>query len=156
MKAEFREYLVSIGITTESLLSRIEALHNRAVALAGNEFDWMFMDEYRDEEGVRHYDTLKLLSKDSLSVAVARVVEEPTFNLAFTGPLARVAIRAKDFDFNEATEQSRLAIHGTHSEDFDATIEYKASGKNCETLYALFVEYLRPRLLQFDCPLDAE
>lgn len=131
----------------EALIERTETVIATVVKFLPDDLKYIFVSEYRDEEGNRAYESLWLLTESVMSEA-HHFVTATSFDLCQTHHgVSRVLIEAEEFDFEQASERSRLNVNiNFGSPGVPAVGEFKASGSNCSDLQEVIEEYLVPLL----------
>lgn len=140
------EYLSGIGMG-DALVERTRAVLGHMIDFLPEEPQYFFVSEYRDAEGSRSYESLWLLSENFMSEAQQFVVKDQFDVTRVDRGISRVFASNGDFDFGEASENSRLSV-----EIIVATLgsgitgSFKASGGNCQDLSEILKNYLMPLL----------
>lgn len=141
-----RRYLAGIGLG-EALIDRTEKTLASVRRLLPDDPSYIFVSEYRDEEGNRNPEDLWVLTPTVIS-EVAQFVTESSFDLVAAGSgLSRVVVEREAFEFGEPDQRSRLMVEisfGYSGLGLKGTL--KASGSNCGDLQQILEEYFVPLL----------
>lgn len=130
---EINSYLQELGMS-DVLIDRLHRLINEFSPLMVEEPESIFVSEYVDNEGKRHYTSMGLFSRNYLWEA-KRVENEENMDMAYiNNKVTYVEITKADYDFKEAGIKSRLNVKYTTGEDLSLSGELRASGKNCDVL----------------------
>ncbi len=147
-REQIQQYFVDLGMG-EPLVDRSLAVMDDVEDLLPDSIEHVFVTEYRDDEGNRHYENLWLLTCGYMSEAQSYLTEKNTFDIVPVHyGIARIEISREHFDFATASDQSRLTIDvsiSTHSGSNLSGI-FKASSDNCVVLAGILREYLIPLL----------
>jgi len=147
VKAEFTEYLKSVGIETQPALARAERALKAFSLICPEEIKDIFVEEYVKEEGSREYESLEGFSANYWCSAV-RFLTDDRWNISSTRKRIRaVNVRGSEYEFGDTTEKSRLSIFIAFSDNPDQSGTLKASGKNCDALRQIFIKYIQPNFL---------
>ena len=109
--------------------------------------EFLFVSEYRDEDGNREYEGLWVLTERYVSEA-EQFVSRGDFDLVRRDiGLGRVFVERRDYDLGTPTDASRLTVtlnFNRNGAGLVATL--KASGSNCADLSQILREYVVPTL----------
>lgn len=145
MKDSFVAYLESVGMTAP-LIARVEqiyAFYDKRII--PNQIADVFVSEYVDSVGLREYDSL-IFFTEAFVVEAKRFVHEDDFDVSILRKqVTYLEIRKQDYDYEHATDASRLSISFTLRPGI--TGEMKASRANCDHLRNVVAKYLVPNLL---------
>lgn len=127
------------------LIERTEKILGYVRQLLPEEPRYIFVSEYRDDEGNRNYESLWVLSDNFISEA-KQFVSQSEFDLtSLSGGLTRILISNHEFEFENASESSRLSVYVNLGNTGSAiTGSFRASGTNCNDLNQVLTEYLLP------------
>lgn len=136
------EYLRDIGIL-EPLQRKIEGIYEIFRKLCPDTIIDMFINDYIDEDGTRRYEHLRFFSEKHVMSAMNFVTEEDLR----IGPIKRqirlIRIQKKDYDLQNATEQSRLIV----IVEYNGTLStLKACKRNCDYLRDIVRKFIVPNL----------
>jgi hypothetical protein len=142
MNKEFIEYLEQLGMK-KPLLDRAESIFEFYQSIGTGDIADIFVSEYVNEEGARTFESLWFFTAKA-SMEAKNFPSEDHFDYT---PLPESTIywelKKKDFQPTESAEKSRLTVelvfHGSGAASLTGTL--KASGTNCEALFAIFKKY---------------
>ncbi len=144
MEARFETYLVSLGMT-RPLIGRVEQIYNfYNDNICPNQITDLFVSEYVNSDGVRDYETLTFFSALYVMEA-SQFVHEDSFDVTvLRNHVIYFVIRKQDYDYNIATDASRMSVFYTVRPQLSA--ELKASRENCDRLRDIVRKYLAPNM----------
>lgn len=144
MRANFVVYLQSIGMTTP-LIKRVEQIYSfYDKHIAPDQIMDIFVSEYTESDGTREYDSLVFFGGPFV-VEAKRFVHEDDFDVSILRKqVLYLEIRKQDYDYEQATDASRLSITFTLGSGLNG--ELKASRANCDHLRDLITKHLVPNL----------
>ena len=147
MKKAHREYLNSIGITSETLLTAAEASLVLAYKLIGTNPLDIFVNDFLDEKKLRQYGDFECFGTENRVYCIGgwNTAQEQTLQLRVYSRITFLDFTVQDFDFQHPTPDSRLNIQFLTDDRGDW--EYTATQNNALALYRLFVKHIRPKLL---------
>lgn len=140
MKKKWRDYLKAIGFKKPYIDQASKVLEFYEEILA-DEIDDIFVEDFVDEAGERHYESMWVLTSNSLHEArdfLTKVDED--FDCVPGSDIIYWRLRKKDYDFQKATEQSRMSIDLIFADDVSGSM--KASKENCDYLRNIFIKYV--------------
>ena len=142
MEQFIKEYLPKVDITTNTLSERVSFLYEVASKMCPEKIERIFIDDYINEDKSRGYESIWFFSKRF-------ILEAHDFETKYELDIVpiivyRFLIQLKDYDFCEATEESRMRVFITFGEDM--TGELKASKENCDILRDIVFTYIQPKL----------
>jgi hypothetical protein len=142
MKPQFLEYLNKIGITAPELIAKVDGALALATKLCPEDIQDIFINDYINQDGSREYEEFDGFSEHFMT-RVAPLVPTPTncSMLKLIPGRATIQISPMDYDFEAATEKSRLVI------EIDSDPNYytaKAAKANCDHLWEMYNKYLFP------------
>jgi hypothetical protein len=136
MDEKFYIYMRVIGLT-DSLIKRVEQIFAFYSEIIKIKIDDIFITDYIDKEGARHYENLWFFSKD-VWMEAKNFVTTDNFDMAILkGPLKYWRVEKTDYDFLKVTEKSRLLIESSINEDIESS--FKAARENCDFLKQVFL-----------------
>lgn len=142
MKKNISDYLYSIGIRTEPFISKITYIHDLFQNICEEGIDDIFIDEYIKEDGTREYENLSFFTENYFCGANNFLTVDNYYIGNIREELIVLKINLKDYDFENATEKSRLII------DFkgkDGSLgRFKGSKENCDFLKEITKKYFLP------------
>lgn len=146
MKEAFESYLELIGVT-KPVRDRIEVVCNWAQAVYPLDTADMFINDYIKEDGERVLQSLVLFSEEVFLEAPDFLTEDQIEFNAYHRRVFFWHLEKKDYDFETATERSRLYL------TFNCALaelygEMRASGRNCDYLRDIFRKYIVPNILE--------
>ncbi|MCL0066089.1 hypothetical protein M1N79_04350 [Dehalococcoidia bacterium] len=141
---EIDEYLRGIGITSETLKSRVELARNLASQIFPEEIEEIFVSDYIKDDGSREHESVWFFSK-SYCAEAPNFVSEHGIDIV---PIKtkRLEVNLRDYDFTKATEKSRFQLLVLLEEGLLADL--KASKDNCNHLKHITIKYFRSRLAE--------
>lgn len=144
MKKMFLNYLESIGITTKSLVKRIEKICEFCLEIYSEDIVDIFIDDYINEDGTREYEDLSLFT-DRYVISAKKFLTQDEFLMTLVNKkLTHLLIKKQDYDFKKATEKSRLNVRiGTGAYLHG---DFKASKENCDFLREITIKYFIPNI----------
>ena len=138
------QYLDSLGLTDE-LRFRIEVLIARCEHLLGSEATAVFASEYVAEDVGRVYESVFAFTPDFMMEAqVAQEPQEQVDIVPLRASVKHWIINTSHYDLRTANDQSRVSTNVWLAEDRVATL--RASGRNCDNLLAVGLEFIRPNV----------
>lgn len=142
-----QRYFVDLGMGGP-LVERGMSVVNGVRALLPEPIEHLFVTEYWDDEGNRHYENLWLLTQQYISESQSYLTEDNFDIVPVHLGLARVEVSREHFDFVTSSEQSRLTVNINFSTNSSTglTGNLKASGANCIVLDGIIRSYLMPLL----------
>lgn len=143
MKSEHVQYLQSLGLS-EILIERAKAVEVFYKTITNHEIDDVVVSEYLQPDGSRVYEGFWLFAGGYVLEAKSFAANDD-YDLAPIKKSVRYwNIKKTDYDFNEATDNSRLTVRATLGMGGlgGVSIEIKASKKNCDHLKAIFLKYI--------------
>jgi hypothetical protein len=145
MKPEFRNYLSSVDIhLTEPLYAKIEEIESDLKLICPEEIKAIFVNEYRQHDGKREYLAAVFFSDHYLMEARNILQPEKALDIAFYKNVDHVLWSTMNYNFQAATEKSAATL--TFRFEGGMTMTMRASGKNCDALYQVFLERVKPNL----------
>lgn len=145
MKDEFVEYLNMIGITSEKYLERIEAIIEIHSNICQEEIIDIYVDEYIKEDGTRDYEDISFFSNKYNFSANQFLTEDNFVLMKRFENVTGIVIKQKNYDFKNATENSRLNIVVRY-ETSEIYSKFKASKENCDKLKQIYFKYIAPKI----------
>ncbi len=141
---KFDEYLNGIGITTIILKDRVNLAYSLASQICPEEIEEVFVSDYIKDDGTREYESVWFFSKGYCMEALNFVTENRIDIVRIK--TKRIEVNLKDYDFEKATESSRLQLSIQLEEGLYA--ELKAAKENCDVLRDITIKYFKPRLAE--------
>lgn len=145
-------YFASLGLT-DALSDRfatLVALHER---ITQTPVEDVFASEYVSDEIGRVFESLWLFSGDLAMEAQTSIEDGDRFDLV---PVRRSVrhwiVEMRDFDLVTATENSRMSMEVWLADNRVGTL--RASGANCEQLFRIGAERIRPNLAPLASSID--
>jgi len=143
MKQDFIKYLQSINLT-ETLLQRVKVIHEFYQKLCPEKIAGLFVSDYITMNGERNYISLYFFSEKYIMKA-KHFIERDDFNMTLIKEkIYHLQIQKLDYDFNKATEKSRLYLEFIL--DTGMIYNFKASKENCDYLRDILFQYVLPNL----------
>lgn len=143
MKQTFADYLAAVGLTG-ALVERaahVLAFYERVYP---SQIADIFVSEYVDKEGQRHYESLWAFAGDLMLEAKSFVTKDDFDAARLRGNVVYWRARVEHYDFENSESASRMTVDLNAREDVGGTL--RASGENCDALRDIMVKYLAPNL----------
>jgi hypothetical protein len=145
---DVRQYLSAIGMGSP-LVERTETVLRTVTSYLPEEPKYIFVSDYRDEEGNRNYESLWVLTETFMSEA-KQFVTQGNFDIVRNDSgISRVVVDYDEFDFDAPREGSRLNVDVTFAAA-GVSGSFRASGSNCADLQQVLDGYLLPLLVSKD------
>lgn len=145
MKKEFVDYLIDIGVYSEVIIKRIEHFLYIFRNLDFQEIKDIFISEYRESSGQRNYLSLDFYT-DDYALSVNSFLSEDDFTIdKIAKVLFTISYEVKNYNFDKASESSRLNIDCFSKYQENAYWFAKASGKNCDYLRDIMKKYFNKK-----------
>jgi hypothetical protein len=145
MKEDFKNYLLSVGITTKIETERIEEIYQFYQGIGmEDEITGVFLTDYIQSDGTRIFENLWFFSKN-FAMEAKQFLGNDDFDI--TSLHKRVDywdIQKRDYDFKKATDKSRLNM--SFGIDTGRGGSLKASKENCDYLRDIFLKYVMSNL----------
>ena len=143
MDSHWKRYLKDIGLGKD-LRARVESIIGFYIGVVEIEPDFLFVSEYRNRNQPREYESIWLCSDQFLCEAKNFTEMLCCDYVPFDATIKRWAVRYQDFDWESATDESRMALEF----DFDNDVYGRllASGRNCDKLAEFLNRYIKPRI----------
>ena len=141
MKSEWKDYLTSIGLRPV-LLSRAETIIDFYSGILEIDPEYLFVSEYQGNDGSRQYESLWLCSSRFFCEAKNFTAEYDCDYVPYDGNFAQWSVLYKDFDWRDATEESRLTLDFLLNNDVYGKLQ--ATGFNCNQLVKFLDLYIKP------------
>ena len=137
------EYLRKIEIP-EILQGKTEIIYELFRRLCPDPILDVFISDYIDSEGNRMYEHLRFFSEKYVMSAMNFVTEEDFRITPIKKQILQIQIEKQDYDFENATERSRLSA----IVEFGTTKKavFKASKRNCDYLRNIVRKFIIPNL----------
>lgn len=145
MKQEFLDYLESIGMGT-LFRERAKAAYEFFKEICPDEITGIFVTEYVDKEGTRHYQNLWFFSEGYTMEAKLFATDDDFDITPMQGKIFYLRVRKQHYAIKKATEKSRLNCSVELVRGVSAQL--KASKENCDHLWNILTRYLLPNLEQ--------
>ena len=141
MKTEFDRYLKQIGIS-ELFYERSKHVVEVLRRVIGEDVLDIFVSDYFDGEGKRNYQDLLLFTQHRIVEVKQFLTQDQYFiNNVQEYPIVGIEINANEYDFEKATEKSRLNLKVFWGEGTSLNLPMKAAGENCDYLNGIFKKY---------------
>jgi hypothetical protein len=138
-------YLKSLGMAP-ALVKRGQEVGAFYSELVGQPIRYAFVNEYRDEDNTRQYESAWFLFERYACEAFDWISGNRGDIASVTGGVLRAEFNRKDYDFDGATDASRLTLEIHFAADSDLTATFKASGTNCDVLAEIWRSYFFPQM----------
>ena len=140
MNERFLEYLRRIGLT-ETLVQRVEDIYDLYARFCPEEISGIFVTDYVTKEGAREYENLWFFS-NSYSMEAQAFIRTYRMDLMSIGRRVQyVKITKENFDFVEATKDSRINVQFTLA-GAQFYGDLRASGNNCDYLMRVLSDHV--------------
>lgn len=151
MKREWLDYMKSIGLAApflgraEQVLLFFEKVHPDAI-------DEIFINEYSDKEGNRHYESLWLFSKNAAMEAKRFLQEDDFDSTPLMGQVKYWTVKKTEYDFDKASPQASMTLEFSLVSGVSGNLH--ASGLNCDHLKRIFLSHIVPNAAQSAVPMQ--
>ncbi len=137
------KYLRDIGVE-EPLQQRIELIYSYIQKIVPCRVTDIFVDEYVKEDGTHIYESLTFYA-DNVTVSAFNFIRKIELHFSQADPkITLMIINSKDYDFEKASDKSRLQIKYYLSQVEQVTGFFKATSKNCDYLMKIHKKYITP------------
>lgn len=143
MKTKWKKYLDSIGISL-LLQKRAEEVLKFYQQIYTDKVEDIFITEYLDEDGNRHYENMWLFSTTHAMEAEKFLQKDDFDCVPVTKLISRWCIEKTEYDFVKATAKSRMTVY-FNGNNFEADL--RASKENCDQLKIVFMKYIMPNTI---------
>ncbi len=143
MKIEFVNYLNEIGITTETLINKIEEIYETFCKISPEDFIDIFVEDIMNKDNMREFLGISFFSENYLVSNPNFLAKESFIITSLKKDIYFIEIDKKDFNLDIAAETSRMSVEVQFSH---AHWSRKATGKNCEYLNKIVGKYLIPNI----------
>jgi hypothetical protein len=144
MKEKMSKYLESTGIT-KKFLKRTGDVYDFYSGLLEEEILDIFVSDYVDGEGARHYDSLWLFSKNYVMEAKLFLVQDDFDFAPIRNLVQHWKIRKENYDFKKADKKSRMYLEVKLSSYLGCDL--RASQENCDHLRSIFLKHIKSNLV---------
>lgn len=144
MKEEFVKYLKSVGVT-ETLQTRVASIYKTFEEMCPDEITDIFVTDYIKNDMEREYESLWFFSEKFMMEAKKFITNENFDMMPFKKKILYWNTISKNYDFNEATEESRLNVHVVVFPG-QSFADFKASRENCNDLRDIILKHIIPNL----------
>lgn len=151
MEAEWATYLESIGIQGP-FLKRVEEVLDFYQQVYPGQIEDIFVTEYFDKDGNRHYESVWLFSKTATMEAKQFLAGDDFDSVPLRQQVKYWSIKKTEYNFRETSTESRIMLHFELLSGVSGDL--KASRENCEHLKSLFLKYIIPNAIE--CPVAAQ
>ena len=146
MKYEFNKYLEAINLPI-AIRERIETIADYVALLCDEELGEIFVSDYFQEDGTRQYENILFFSASYVVEAKSFVTDVDLDIAPIADGIYYVNLSAQNYDFRNATEQSRVFIkcmleQGAPSLGF----ELKGAKENCSHAMRILEAIIKPNL----------
>jgi len=140
MNDSFNNYIDALGLT-EAVRRRVAKILRFYSLVVGDTIEDIFVSEYVLEDSGRIHESLVLFS--DRFVMEGSLTEDETLDfLPCRGAIRYWVVKRKDYDFEYATESSRMTVEIWF--DGERYLQLKASGSNCDALKAVCLKRVLP------------
>ena len=144
MKAGWTKYLKSIGFK-EPFMKRAEDVLGFYQRISPDQIENIFITDYIDKEGMRHYDNLWFFSPTTAMEAKNFLKEDDFDATPMKNLITYWSIEKREYDFTDATANSRMTLRVAMASS-KAEMNMRASGANCDRLKMVFIKYILPNV----------
>lgn len=144
MNEEMIEYLAQLGMS-RVLVGRVRTIYEFYDALYPNQISRVFVTDRVTDEGRREYGSLWLFTDGMMCEAKQFVHEDNYDAMRYRDAISYWTLEARDYDFNEADEDSRLKLRLVMSFGQMAA-SFEAAEDNCDHLMSLLRELIIPNM----------
>jgi len=139
------KYLHDIGIT-DPLQQRIEVIHSYIQKILPSHIVDIFIVEYIKEDGMHVYLDIDFYTDEGVISAHNFLTTIDIRTAPLKGQIVAIKIAAIDYNFERATNKSRL--HVVFYVDFSEKVygEFKATNRNCDYLMQIIKKYFLPNM----------
>jgi len=142
----FEEYFSAIGVG-EPIQKRISEILGKIKKLNLNvDFTDVSINEYLDKDGIRHFTDIRFYSNNIIVNVADFLIEDDFYVSGACKNILTLKVQAKNYDFVQANESSRLRIIGFLVER-PVKIELNGTGTNCDYMFDIYKKHLLPRLV---------
>ena len=146
MKAAFKTYLESVGITSSAIVSATEAALSIAGEIFPEDFPAIFVNDYVDSDGNRRHTEIELLSSTNLLALYNwNSPADKIIQVVGLSEIRSIQYAVKDFAPGAVSAASRLTVQLTFANSQGWL--YKATSDNCTHLLGLVRRYIIPHLV---------
>lgn len=148
MKDEFTNYLKAIGMTN-ILIERVESIFSFYQELCPDEITGIFVSNSVKKDGTNVFESLWFFTDSRFVMEAFKFAstDDDSFDILSTEKgVCYCKIDKRDFDFETATDESRLAVEVWYNEIEDLMVTLTASGINCTYLKDIIFRYIKPLL----------
>ena len=144
LKKKFRTYLASMNMTS-TLIARVTEVFKFCQQICPEIIQDILVTEYVTGDKKREYESLICFSENFAVEARNFVADDVAELIPLNHPLPMSELYKTNYDFEKATEESRLQIMSYPASHSGATltISIKASGQNCDHARDMYLKYLR-------------
>ena len=135
---KFKEYFDELGLNT-STIARINFIFDFYKETCPEEISDVFITDYLDKNGVRHFESLWFFSANMIMEADLFLSQDDCDLAILKNNIVRWNVSKKGYDFKEVKEESRMKIVVYLKRDMRCT--FKASGLNCNKLKEIFLKF---------------
>lgn len=143
----FEEYFSALGIRGPIQRRILEVLETIKKIYPNERFVDVSINEFLDEEGVRHLKDIRFYSSNISVHAKDFLIKNDFYISSLMQDFLTLNVESKNYDFVQANEKSKLDIVGFMLARKVPT-ELHGSGVNCDYLFDIFKKYFLPRLTQ--------
>ncbi len=146
MKEEFKVYLDSIGLTSETVKDNVELIIRYATKIYKEEITDIFVEDFYTDNGSRVYGSLWLISTGYLGEARNfRSTVEYDIDLApIKDGVSYLRTYLKNYGLEGISSESRVRVMFANKQS--TSFELKATSENCNKLMELIENYIKPNI----------
>jgi hypothetical protein len=138
MKKEFSDYLKAVGLT-DQFYERAGEILDLYEQIYPSQLIDIFVSEYADQEGTRHYENLWMFTPNAACEAKQFLTEDNLDALAYRKMITYWTVQKVDYDFKNASPTSRMSVHFIVT---GVTGTLKASSNNCDALRNILLKHI--------------
>jgi hypothetical protein len=146
MMDKYMDYLRMVGFDSKPILKKIIPLYRACFKFCTEEIEDIFVSEYLNADQTNVFESLFLFSSSyifEIKQPLQTDIHWETASIACN--ILGVDVQATSYDFEDANKKSRLIIEIFFDGD-DWRNEFKATGDNCDVLWAIANKYIKPNI----------
>lgn len=143
MKSGFTKYMKHIGLT-EVLQGRVEEIYQFYRGFCPEKVSDVFITDLVKADGTREYENLWFFSPNYVMEAKLFAFKDDFDMTPHKGRIQYLEVQKESYDCVKATDASRMYVNITL--DTHVVCEWKASRENCDHLWRIVMEHLKPNL----------
>jgi len=138
---KFLRYLKLIGMSSDTLIGEVDKAQDHCQRICPGEFKDIFVDDYIGQDGRRVYESVTFFAHP-YSISAELFTGEQKYGLGnITNRRFYLTFDSKDYDFEKATEKSRLSVEWLDVSTGEQVGYLKGTKENCDALMKILKEY---------------